>query len=297
MDKLNLMASFIAVVEQGSYTAAGRYLGKTKALISKHIHQLEIILDARLLNRSTRSLHLTDPGRLYYEQAKRILDDVATLETKIRQDQRQLAGRLRVSVPMTYAEEVLIPVFAALIDAHPQLKLELDIRDRYVDLINEGFDAAIRIGRLDDSSLIAAPIDQINFQACVSPKFIARYGLPKSVQQLTQLPCILDRNYRSGDLWYFRGQQAVKVNAATSVSNAAAAVRLAAASSMVTFSPDFAVASYIKQGALIPIFADVAPQPSPVHVVYPHREYLENKVSYLISHLRQSLGYMTAQAR
>ncbi|WP_370280614.1 LysR family transcriptional regulator [Pontibacterium sp.] len=184
MDKLNLMTSFIAVAEEGTYTAAGKRLGKTTPLISTHISQLEELLDVRLITRSTRSMQLTPTGQSYYEEAKKVLDDIATLEARVRKENQNLVGRLRISAPVTFGEQVLMPFIAKMVEANPQLNVELMFNDRYVDIVAEGFDTAIRIGQLEDSALIARRIGSIRMLLCASPTFIERYGMPESPTDL-----------------------------------------------------------------------------------------------------------------
>lgn len=282
MDKLNLMKSFIAVAEEGTYTAAARKLGKTKALLSTHVSQLEQALDVRLITRSTRSLALTDTGRAYYEQTKKLLDELAILESSLKQEHQQLAGRLRLTAPATYGEWVLTPFVSQFIGEHPQLVVEVQLNDRYVDLIGEGLDLAIRIGELADSSLIARQVAEIPIGVYASPEFVRQYGVLQHPDQLAEVPCIVDTNGRNYGKWRFVSGEEVKVQAHAFVNSAMAACKLAVHSAMAVNLPDFAASEAIAKGQLVPVLPDYSIRSLPVHIVYPHRRHLSLKVQTFI---------------
>lgn len=282
MDKLNLMNSFVFVAEKGSYTAAAQHLGKTKALMSTHVSQLESALEVRLIHRSTRGLQLTDAGRAYYEQAKRILDDISMVEVGLKSDQQQVAGRLRISAPTTFGECVLMPFVAQFIEQHPDLHIDVVLNDRFVDLVSEGYDLAIRIGHLQDSDLIAVSVGHMALKVCASPQFIAHYGLPNHPHQLSNLPAVFDSNHKGPKLrqCFKQGETfSFPIQAAISVNNALASATLAANANLFTISPDFAVDPYIKSGKLTQLLPDYDFGAYPVNVVYSHRKYLQLKVN------------------
>ena len=285
MDKLNLMNSFIAVVEEGTYTAAAKKLGKTKALISTHISQLETALSIRLIARSTRSLHLTEAGQIYYEQARRILDDMVNIEAQLHhstQNKQNLAGRLRLSVSTAFGERVVMPFIADMMRTHPQLNIEIMLTERYVDIVSEGFDCAIRIGHLKDASFIARQVGFIKLCLCASPNFIQQYGMPASPEALRSLPCIMDTNYKKSGKWVFSTDTAtttVNVNSVVTVNSALAAVNLALNNVGIVYCPDFMVTQPIQTGRLIALLPTYTTEHFPIHVIYPHRQYLSSKVS------------------
>jgi len=292
MDKLNLMTSFIAVAEEGTYTAAGKRLGKTTPLISTHVSQLEALLDVRLITRSTRSLQLTPTGQSYYEEAKKVLDDIATLEARVRKENQNLVGRLRLSAPVTFGEQVLMPFIAMMVEENPQLNVELMLNDRYVDIVAEGFDAAIRIGQLEDSALIARKIGSIRMLLCASPEFIERHGQPESPADLQSLPCVFDTNFRQGNRWSFTlDGKSVEItpNVIARVNSAVAAARMATAGLTVTYAPDFAVKADIERGALVEILSDYCQTNVPINIIYPHRKHLSAKVSTFLEEFARYL--------
>ena len=292
MDKLNLMTSFIAVAEEGTYTAAGKRLGKTTPLISTHISQLEELLDVRLITRSTRSMQLTPTGQSYYEEAKKVLDDIATLEARVRKENQNLVGRLRITAPVTFGEQVLMPFIAKMVEENPQLNVELMFNDRYVDIVAEGFDTAIRIGQLEDSALIARRIGSIRMLLCASPAFIERYGMPESPTDLQSLPCVFDTNFRQGNRWSFtQNGKTVEVapNVIARVNSAVAAARMATTGLAVIYAPDFAVKNEIENGSLVEILSDYCQTDVPINMIYPHRKHLSAKVSTFVEEFAEYL--------
>lgn len=285
MDKLNLMSSFIAVAEEGTYTAAAKRLGKTKALISTHVSQLEGLLDVRLITRSTRSMQLTPTGQSYYEEAKKVLDDIATLEAQVRQEHQTLVGRLRISAPATFGELVMMPFIAQITSQNPQLNVELMLNDRYVDIVAEGFDAAIRIGHLEDSTLIARPVGNITMRLCAAPEFIKQHGMPASPDDLCNLPCVFDTNYRQANRWGFThaGRALdVKPKIIARVNSALAAANMAKTGAAITYAPDFAVQDSLANGRLISLLEECCLTEIPINMIYPHRKHLSAKVTAFI---------------
>lgn len=287
MDKLNLMSTFVTVTEAGSFTAAANRLGKTKALVSTHISQLEDLLKVRLIIRSTRSMQITSEGQSYYEQAKKILDDIVNLEAQLLNESQSLVGRLRISAPTTFGELVLMPFIAELTSASPDLKVELQLNDRFVDLISEGFDVALRIGKLADSSLIARPAGFTRMILCASPAFIKHYGRPDSIQQLEDLPCVFDSNYRQAGSWSFLCDQReidVKPRIIARVNSALAAAHMARTGRVIAYCPEFAVHSMLEKGELVTLLPQMCNTQIPVNVIYPHRQHLSSRVTTFTRH-------------
>lgn len=291
MDKLNLMSSFIAVVEEGNFTAAARRIGKTTALVSTHISQLEENLDVRLVTRSTRSIKLTSTGLSYYEEAKRVLDDIASLEAKVRQEHESLVGEIRITAPTTFGELVLAPLFAEMITNNPQLKIDLSLNDRFVDIVAEGFDMAIRIGQLEDSAMIARKISTTKMVMCASPEFLAKHGLPKHPEDLQKMPCIFDTNNRN-NYWSFKdGKQDlnIKPNNIMKVNSAVAAGKLASLGLGICSSPQFAVQDKLDAGALVTVLDDFNHTKIPISAIYSHRRHLSAKVTAILDLLKNEI--------
>ncbi|WP_438464135.1 LysR family transcriptional regulator [Marinomonas sp. PE14-40] len=303
------MEAFITVFEEGSYTAAAKRLGRTKAMVSTQVSQLEAHLQIRLMTRSTRSIQATAMGRTYYEQAKLLLEDLDNLESQLTQSSLNVAGKLRIAVPTTYGEQVVMPFVAKLIETYPELEIEILLNDRYVDLINEGVDAAIRIGRLEDSSLIASHIGKVNMMLCASQAFLESYPTPRQFSDLSNLPCVLDDNSRENH-WSFevienqdvlernnkkgRIESRVKVtpNYKVRVNSASAAVQLARHGKLICYTPAFAAQDLINQGLLIPILAKAHQTQFPIQIVYPHRKHTSARLTQFIAEFK---AYLTEQ--
>lgn len=282
------MEAYIAVFEEGSYTAAAKRLDKTKAMVSTQISQLEEHLQCRLLTRSTRTIKATDIGKSYYEKAKLLLQDIDNLELSLKKDSANISGKLRIAAPTTYGEQVIMPFLAALNQRFPKLQVEVLLNDRYVDLIDEGIDAAIRIGHLQDSSLITRKLTNTAMKLCVSKTFSQQLKKPLTFDLIESLPCVLDNNLRSND-WSFitnNGTRKLKPNANIKVNSASAAANLAIHGNLICYIPDFAVEPYIKQGLLTEILADQHHTSFPIQILYPHRKHLSQRLTSFIEELK-----------
>ena len=289
MDKLKLMESFIALHEEGSYTAAARRLGKTKASVSANVSNLEEHLKVRLVRRSTRSVQATSAGVNYYEKSKQVINDLYNLESSIQDEHHSLVGKIRLSAPTTYGEIVVMPFIAMLADKHPELEVDILLSDRFVDLINEGFDAAIRVGSLDDSSMIASYVGDVAMHLCASPIFLERHGMPKSLHDIADLPCIFDTNRRLST-WTFstkNGLVEASPKQVFRVNSALATANLAKYGNAIAYSPDFAVRESFDNGSLVPLLSELHDTSMPVNVIYSHRLHLPARVATFIREFKQ----------
>jgi DNA-binding transcriptional LysR family regulator len=281
MDTLDLMRTYLAVVDTDSFTLAGRKLGKSKALVSKHVSELESRLGARLLHRTTRSVGITELGRAYYERARQILADVDTLEDAIRSEAGTPRGLLKVTAPQTLGEMAVIDMATAFQAKFPAVELDLLLADRTVDLVSEGFDVALRVATMTDSSLIARKLCDMRVRLCVSPTYVERYGSPQRPEDLVDHHCIVDTNFRGREVWKFSrdgAPLAIKVRPVFSV-NSASAVRDALLAGLgIGYCPGFAVSRELKAGRLLALFDDMTTAGFGVYLVYPHRHHLSAKV-------------------
>ena len=203
MDTLTRIRAFIDVVDAEGFSAAARRVGRSKALLSKYVRELEDELGALLLNRTTRQFSLTEAGHTYYRTASEILKEIDNLADLVRASNSDLKGRLRISAPRTFVDA---EIGQSLIDfgkAHPELSLEIVSDDRFVDLVEEGFDVAIRITKLEDSTLIARKLDDFQVQICASPEFLEKIGPINHPSELSRHACIIDTNGRSYSNWRF----------------------------------------------------------------------------------------------
>jgi len=288
MDRFVSMSIFTRVVDRGSFVAAAEGSGMTATMVGNHIRALEGRLGARLLNRTTRQQSLTETGRNYYQQCVNILAQVQEAEGEARDIRERPRGRLRVSVPVMYGTMLLVPAIGEYLEANSDVQVELALNDRFVDLADEGFDAAIRVGVLPDSNLIARPLAPSALVACASPAYLARHGTPKTPTDLERHQCIaigfvsgLKRDWR---LTLADGsEQIVKVPGRLDISGSGMALREAALAGLgVIFQPRMIVDQDIAAGRLIRLFSNLPAPSNPVHLVYfPERKLTAKLVSFI----------------
>ncbi|KQZ15936.1 MULTISPECIES: LysR family transcriptional regulator [unclassified Mesorhizobium] len=291
MDTLTRMRAFIDVVEAEGFSAAARKIGRSKALLSKYVRELEDELGALLLNRTTRQFSLTEAGHTYYRRASEIVREVDNLADAVRESSGDVRGRIKLSAPRTFGDA---PIGQSLIDfakQHPEIVLEIHLDDRFVDLVEEGFDLAVRISRLENSSLIARKLAPFSVKVCGSPELIARHGMPVRPQDLARAPCIIDTNGRWLSNWPFRGDEndtiSVSVSGPIEVNSPMAARAAAVAGLGFCLLPDFIAAPEIASGRLLPVLDDRILSGGGIFAVYPHRRYLPAKVRVFVDFLVQ----------
>ncbi|MBZ9848716.1 LysR family transcriptional regulator [Mesorhizobium sp. CA14] len=291
MDTLTRMRAFIDVVEAEGFSAAARKIGRSKALLSKYVRELEDELGALLLNRTTRQFSLTEAGHTYYQRASEIVREVDSLAEAVRQSSGDVRGRIKLSAARTFADA---PIGQSLVDfarQHPDIVLDIHLDDRFVDLVEEGFDLAVRISRLENSSLIARRLAPFSVRLCASPELIAKHGKPTRPQDLANMPCIVDTNGRSLSNWRFKGEGEDSISVAVSgpIEVNSPIVARAAALSGLGFAmlPDFIAASDVASGKLVTALDDRLLAGTGIFAVYPHRRYLPAKVRVLVDFLVQ----------
>ncbi|MGK6311842.1 LysR family transcriptional regulator [Neorhizobium sp. DT-125] len=290
MDTLTRMRAFIDVVEAEGFSAAARRTGRSKALLSKYVRELEDDLGALLLNRTTRQFSLTEAGHTYYRTAADILKEIDNLADLVRENNADLKGRLRVSVPRTFVDA---DVGQSLIDfakGHPEVSLEIVAEDRFVDLIEENFDLAIRITKLEDSGLIARKLSDFRVYACATADFVAKYGPLEHPQDLNRVPFIIDTNSRWHNNVRFTDTTngsmiSVAVSGPIEVNSPQATLRAARAGLGVAIIPDFIANASIQSGELVTLFDDYITKDRGIYAVYPHRRYLPAKVRSFVDFL------------
>ena len=302
MDTLTRMRAFKDVVESEGYSAASRRIGRSKALLSKYVRELEDELSTLLINRTTRQFSLTDAGHQYYARVVDILRDIDDLQDIVRQNAGDLRGRIRVSAPRTLADSVIGQAFADFVVAHPEITLDIALDDRFVDLVSESFDMAIRIAEMEDSSLIARRIGDFTISVYASPAFYEQAGRPDRPEQLVEHPCIIDSNARGRNLWTFAlpdgSVQTLSVPVLMSA-NSPEVVRRAAVSGLgFAVIPDLVVRDDYASGKLIRLFPQFMPNRRGIFAVYPHRRHqparVRTLVDFLSSWMRHSLPRQTA---
>jgi Transcriptional regulator len=289
LDTLTRMRAFIDVVEAEGFSAASRRTGRSKALLSKYVKELEDDLGALLLNRTTRQFSMTEAGHTYYRTAADILKEIDNLADLVRENNADLKGRLRVSVPRTFVDAEVGQSLIDFAKEHPEVSLEIVAEDRFVDLIEESFDLAIRITKLEDSGLIARKIADFRVYACASSDFVARHGPIETPQDLSRVPFIIDTNSRWHNNVRFSGPEgntiSVPVSGPVEVNSPQATLRAAKAGLGVAIIPDFIAAPSIQSGDLVTLLDDYIAKDRGIYAVYPHRRYLPAKVRSFVDYL------------
>lgn len=291
MDTLTRMRAFIDVVEAEGFSAAARKIGRSKALLSKYVRELEDELGALLLNRTTRQFSLTEAGHTYYKRAQEIVREIDSLADAVRDSSGDVKGRIKLSAPRTLADAAIGRSLVDFAKAYPDIVLEIHLDDRFVDLVEEGFDLAIRISRLENSSLIARRLSPFRLKICAAPSLLEKAGVPKAPQDLARIPCIIDTNGRWLSNWPFMKKDgemmSVSVSGPMEV-NSPLATRAAAIAGLGFASlPDFIAQPAIESGELVSVLEDWVPRGGGIFAVYPHRRYLPGKVRVFVDFLAQ----------
>jgi DNA-binding transcriptional LysR family regulator len=293
MDTLEGMRVFVAVVADRSFTAAAERLGLSKALVSKYISQLESRLGTRLLNRSTRTLHLTEAGSAYLERCRRILDEVDELEASLQQGAEQPVGRLLVTAPQTFGERFVTDAATGFLARWPGVSVDLHFSDRYVNVVEEGFDLAIRIGALEDSTLISRRLGVIQLVACASPDYLRIHGTPSSPAELALHECVRDRNLRRGGRWPFDSAgmtEEVDVGGRLVVNGIVASHEATLAGAGIGLLACHLIEADLAAGRLQRVLQPYQSARVPISAVYPHRRYLTPKVQLFVEYLAGRMG-------
>lgn len=260
LDRLTSLQVFAKVAASGSLTAAAHALGMSQTMATKHMASLESRLGVKLLHRTTRRLTLTEAGRRYLEAAERVLNDVEEADASVSADTVEVRGTLRLNAPVSFGIREIAPLLGELAARHPALSIDLGLNDRYVDLIEEGWDLVIRIGDLKSSSLIARKLAPCPLVLCAAPSYLSRRGTPQTVAELTSHDCLGYTLSRSvgADRWSFGagGKVAVQIKGTLKANNGDALVAAARAGLGIIYTPVFLVAGDLRSGALIPITLD-----------------------------------------
>jgi len=288
MDNLTGMAVFARVVEASSFTGAARRLGMSKAAVSKQVSRLEERLGARLLNRTTRRLSLTEVGAAFYERCARIVAEAEDAELAVTRLHAEPRGTLRVDAPVNFGLRYLAPVLPDFMARHPDLAVDITFNDRFVDLIDEGYDMAVRIAHLADSSLIARKLAESRRVVCAAPSYWDRHGRPTVPADLAGHNCFDYSYLTTRNEWRFRGPEgplAVRVSG-TLHSNNGDVLRAAAVAGLgVVLMPVFMAHDDLAAGRLEPVLHGFEEPPPGIYAVYPHNRHLSAKVRAFVDYL------------
>jgi DNA-binding transcriptional LysR family regulator len=293
MSKLQEMTSFVAVVDAGSFVGAAEATGLSKAAVSRHVGELEKRLGVRLLQRTTRRLSLTEEGRLFFERAKELLESIDEAESQLTLRKGEARGVIRVNAPLTYGALHLAPLWGPFADANPKVSLDITLSDRVVDLVDEGYDLAIRITRIPDSSLVTRRLASTRMVLCASPAYLDRHGTPAHPRELARHAVISYTYWSTRDTWQFTGPEgAVEVRIASRIhtNNGDTCRRAALADHGIILQPDFLVGDDLRRGDLVELMPTYRSIEIGIYAVYPSRKHLPLKTRRLIDFLADALG-------
>ncbi|MEH3096182.1 LysR family transcriptional regulator [Klebsiella aerogenes] len=288
MDKLRGMETFVAVVECGSFTGAAARLEMSAVMVGKYIALLEGQLGTRLLERNTRRQSLTDAGRVYFDEARRVLEQVANAERSVERLRLAPAGTLRVSAPVSFGASIIAPLTASFLQAWPEVRVELDLTNRMVDLVDEGIDLAIRIGDIQRTDLVAKYLAPYRMAICAAPDYLARHGTPQTPADLAGHQCLSHTVWTARNEWRLPGaaEEVRWKRDAVLRCNDGYALRMAAvAGAGLLLQPEVLLAEDLANGRLVRILQNYTPEPRPIHLLWRQDLRPLPKLTRFVEHL------------
>jgi len=289
------MQIFVEVVNSGGFSAAARKIDLSRAQVSKSVMQLEQYLGTRLLNRTTRSISLTESGRVYFERGSALLADVEEIEAVAANESGEIRGRLTLGAPTTFGILHLQDAIPAYLERFPEVQISLSLADRFIDVVAEGFDLVIRIAELEDSSLVARRLAPCKRILCAAPGYLEKHGTPQVPQDLAIHHCLVYSNELKPDTWRLQGpdgKETVKVNGPICADNGDILRAAAVAGLGVTLLPTFIVGAELISGKLRQVLPEFCPPEISIHAVFPSRRLLSPKVRSFVDFLA---GYFGSQ--
>jgi DNA-binding transcriptional LysR family regulator len=292
MDKVQEMSSFVAVVDAGSFVAAAEATGVSKAAVSRHVAELEQRLGTRLLQRTTRRLSVTAEGVAFYSRCKELLTAIEEAESELSATGTDASGQIRVNAPLTFGVLHLAPLWGRFMDQNPNVSLDVTLSDRVVDLIEEGYDVAVRISSMTSSTLISRKLAATRLFLCASPAYLKQRGIPLHPHDLLAHRVISYSYLMTRDEWQFtgpHGAESVRVRACMHTNNGDTC-RLAALDAQgIVLQPDFLVGEDLRRGTLVELMPDYRAIELGIYAVYPSRKYLPLKIRRLVDFLAAAL--------
>lgn len=294
MDKFADLEALVAVVEAGSFSAAGERLNVAKSVISRRVSQLEQRLDCRLLHRTTRRLSLTDSGRQFYQRSVQILTDLDDAEQSVSDESTALRGSIKLAAPLTFGLGHLTDKIAKFLELHAAIELNLDLNDRNVNLVEEGFDMAVRIGNLEDSTLIARRLGTVRNVTCASKRYIEIHGEPETPNQMSQHIGLQYNNISYKQQWCYKAKDGTMIYAQPQIrvraNNGEALAAAAAAGLGIISSPTFILNNYIQSSDLKLILKQYQHPATGLYAVYPPGRLIPQRIKVFTDFLATHFG-------
>ena len=293
MSRLLTMRAFVTVVNEGTFTRAADRMGISPQLASKYVSQLEQALGVRLLNRTTRRLHLTEAGAGYHQRAQQVLNEIDEMESELHDLQGRAQGLLRISAPVSFALRHMVPLLTDFQKAHPGVGIDLQLNDRKVDIVDEGFDVALRIGRLRSSSLIARRIAPVRLLMCASPEYLEQHGTPQRPEDLKEhryLRYSLMEHSNSDQVGRWLQETGGSTEGGLVSNNGDVLLESAIAGAGIVLQPSFIAGAAIKAKQLQVVLPAHETEPLGLYAVYAHRQLLASKVRRFVDFLAGYFG-------
>ncbi|WP_179188158.1 LysR family transcriptional regulator [Kiloniella majae] len=288
MSRLSGMEAFIAVTETGSFSAAGKRLGIARAVVSKRVSALESTMGARLLNRTTRRVSITGPGTEFYERCRVIIEEFYVARDELAKNQIEPEGHIKLSVPMSFGQLHLAPALLDFMEFYPKIVVNMILTDRFVDVIAEGYDLVVRVGNLEDSSLISRHLAPVKRILCASPNYLELMGSPDKPEDLTHHRILHYGWHQTGTRWDLQGKndkKSIEVEVNFSANNGEVLAAAAKAGRGVALIPNFVIADELKEGKLVRVLPDYEATSIGLHALWPASKLQPTRVRILIDFL------------
>jgi DNA-binding transcriptional LysR family regulator len=289
MDRLAAIQVFAQVVESGSFAKAAERLGLSTSATSRHVAELEAHLQARLLNRTTRRVSLTESGRAFYERALQLLADLDEAEQEAARAAVVPRGTIRLTTSVNFGVRHLAPAIAEFLAQNAEVRFDVSLSDRIVDLVEEGFDLAVRIGAAGSENLVARKLGETPLVPCASPSYLAAHGAPQVPEDLERHNCFTYEYQTPRNAWRFRDasgrERTVRVSGTLHSNNGDLLAEAAARGAGIVLEPAFIVGPEVRAGRLVPLLQEFTPAPLPIYAVYPTRKHLSAKVRRFVEFL------------
>lgn len=300
MDRLKSLEVFLRVVEKGGFSAAAEVFDISPTMVGKHIRALEDRIGGRLLNRTTRRQSLTELGRTYYKRSKQLIADFEAIEGTVNEMRAAPRGVLRVNAPISFGSMQLVPALRAYLDRYPEVEIDLTLSDRVVDLVEEGYELAIRGGVLGNSGLVARKLAPFRLVTCASPDYLKRHGVPKAPRDLLDHNCLEFAHGSSGRRWHFHGRsgkQTIQIKGNLKINNGAALREATLSGLGIIMQPEALVADDIAAGRLVQVLPNFQSASRTLHIVYLPDRRLSPKLRSFIDFMVERFGEDSARLR